>query len=131
MKNYLEYIVSNGKETPIKQITPAHQKAPHYYRVYETIWNTITGDDEFLVAEFYGDNAKRNAEEFLSKNDPTRRKILALGYYLPTDDFEELENAFYILDSVVDKTKRASDYVDLADCANQYISIEEILEMIS
>lgn len=130
MKNYVAYVVANGKETPMKQKTPAHLSVPHCYRVYEIIPNTITGDDEFIVAEFYGDNAKNTTTQFLSMVDGARKRIVALGNYLPTDDFSELEDAYYKLDSVIDKTKLAAEYVDLVQHINDSITVEELLELI-
>lgn len=130
MKNYVAYVVANGKETPIKQETPAHLRVPHCYRIYKVVPNALTGDDEFIVAEFYGDDAKNYTTQFLNMVDGTRKKIVALGNYLPTDNFEELEDAYYKLDSVIDKTKLAVEYVDLVQHVNDSITVKELLELI-
>jgi len=130
MKKYEAYIVANNKETPLKQATPAHYATHHCLRVYEVITDKA-GDDEFIVAEFYGKDARENTNLFLNAVDSTRISVITLGYYLSTDIFEELEDAYYKLISVVDKNKSASDYVNLADFVNDSMTVEELLYLIS
>jgi hypothetical protein len=131
MKTYKAYIVANGKETPIKNLTAAHKKVSHCFRVYEIVQNAITGDDEYIIAEFYGEKAKLYTEEFLNVVDPTRKCITALGHYLSTDSFEELEDAYYKLTSVIDKNKPASEYVEFADFVSDSMTVKELLNMVS